>query len=231
MNGWISAKAFDMWASYHICQSKICFIGFLNSVSLFLLTPFSPLLAALLRGQEALESIQHLSGVCTQLPPQTSLPTLSYLCSQFAWSWSQSLGATPGRSPLFPPDSWGLWHGGHWWQMWSHWDVKESQYCCPFLTQRPSRRSLGLGGHWQSKWYLGGLQRIYSRGILWAVLGQKKRMVSTWASATLSSERWQSGFYRKIVGARKLRWHVQSKLRPSRFFLCLSLWPAGWGLA
>lgn len=84
MNGWISAKAFDMWASYHICQSKICFIGFLNSVSLFLLTPFSPLLAALLRGQEALESIQHLSGVCTQLPPQTSLPTLSYLCSQFA---------------------------------------------------------------------------------------------------------------------------------------------------
>lgn len=43
------------------------------TVFLSLLTPFSPLLAALLRGQEALQSIQHVSGVCTQLPPQTKI--------------------------------------------------------------------------------------------------------------------------------------------------------------
>lgn len=136
INGWISAKVFCMWALYHI--TKVTALLASSTVFISLLTPFSPLLAPLLR------------------------PIFSYLCSQSACSRPQSPDAAPGRLPPSPFDFWGPWPGGHWWQMWSHWSVRESQYCCPFLTQRPSRRSQGLVGHWQNKWYLGGLQRIYS---------------------------------------------------------------------
>lgn len=64
MNEWISA--FGMWALCHIYQSNIGLIGFFNSVFLFLLNPFSPLLALSLRGQEFPQSNHHIPGVCAQ---------------------------------------------------------------------------------------------------------------------------------------------------------------------
>lgn len=149
MNECISAEEFDVWATYYSPDWN--WLYWLPQLSSFPCLPQTPPLAAsLLRGCDALQNI-HLPGVCTQMWPQPSLPTCSYLCSQFAWSRSQYPGVAPGRSPPSPSDSWGLWHGGRWWRTWSRWGVRQFQYCSQSLTQRLSRRSQGLAGHWQSK--------------------------------------------------------------------------------
>lgn len=140
-----------IWCVGNILLTRLK-LALLASSTLFLSlpSPDSPPSSFFARGCDALQNIR-LPGVCTQMWPQPSLPTCSYLCSQFAWSRSQYPGVAPGRSPPSPSDSWGLWHGGRWWRMWSRWGVRQFQYCSQSLTQRLSRRSQGLAGHWQSK--------------------------------------------------------------------------------
>lgn len=212
---WISVKAFSVWATYHNCQSnKIGYTSFLNCFS----SPAYPILCLISFFAKRPRGPAEHSLPCRCVSTNTTTENLSYLCSQFPCSQSQSPGVAPGRSHPSPPVPWGLWSGGCWWQMLFHWGVRWSRYCSQPLTQRHSRRSEGLGEHWQSKWYLGDLQIIYSEGILWAVLGQKNDLPSVTKSGVspiLSSERREKNLYRKTVGARERMWHIQSKLGPS----------------